>query len=112
MTESQINEVRDQSLKLIDEQMSKQVRESDLEAFKQEAEDQIQYLNVSTDQQQMIHYLVDQGIVVNDVLNEKKTEELKQAAREAVQPVMIYQGEIIVREGNQIDSAAMKNLNF
>ena len=89
MTESQINEVRDQSLKLIDEQMSKQVRESDLEAFKQEAEDQIQYLNVSTDQQQMIHYLVDQGIVVNDVLNEKKTEELKQAAREAVQPVMI-----------------------
>ena len=112
MTESQINEVRDQSLKLIDEQMSKQVRESDLEAFKQEAEDQIQYLNVSTDQQQMIHYLVDQGIVVNDVLNEKKTEELKQAAREAVQPVMIYQGEIIVREGNQIDSAAMKKLEL
>lgn len=112
MTESQINEVHDQSLKLIDEQMSKQVRESDLEAFKQEAEDQIQYLNVSTDQQQMIHYLVDQGIVVNDVLNEKKTEELKQAAREAVQPVMIYQGEIIVREGNQIDSAAMKKLEL
>lgn len=112
MTESQINEVRDQSLKLIDEQMSKQVRESDLEAFKQEAEDQIQYLNVSTDQQQMIHYLVDQGIVVNDVLNEKKTEELKQAAREAVQPVVIYQGEIIVREGNQIDSAAMKKLEL
>ncbi|MDT2835388.1 HDIG domain-containing protein [Enterococcus durans] len=112
MTESQINEVRDESLKLIDEQMSKQVRESDLEAFKQEAEDQIQYLNVSTDQQQMIHYLVDQGIVVNDVLNEKKTEELKQAAREAVQPVMIYQGEIIVREGNQIDSAAMKKLEL
>lgn len=112
ITESQINEVRDQSLKLIDEQMSKQVRESDLEAFKQEAEDQIQYLNVSTDQQQMIHYLVDQGIVVNDVLNEKKTEELKQAAREAVQPVMIYQGEIIVREGNQIDSAAMKKLEL
>lgn len=112
MTESQINEVRDQSLKLIDEQMSKQVRESDLEAFKQEAEDQIQYLNVSTDQQQMIHYLVYQGIVVNDVLNEKKTEELKQAAREAVQPVMIYQGEIIVREGNQIDSAAMKKLEL
>ena len=112
MTESQINEVRDQILKLIDEQMSKQVRESDLEAFKQEAEDQIQYLNVSTDQQQMIHYLVDQGIVVNDVLNEKKTEELKQAAREAVQPVMIYQGEIIVSEGNHIDSAAMKKLEL
>ena len=112
MTETEIHTVRDESLKLIDEQMSKQVRESELEAFKQEAEDQIQYLNVTTEQQQMIRYLVDQGIVVNDVLNEKKTEELKQSAREAVQPVMIFQGEIIVREGNQIDASAMKKLEL
>lgn len=67
---------------------------------------------MTPDQQQTIHYLVDQGIVVNDVLNEKKTEELKQSARSAVQPVMIYQGEIIVREGNQIDADAMKSLNY
>ncbi|HFD1715871.1 TPA: HDIG domain-containing metalloprotein [Enterococcus faecium] len=112
MTETEIHTVRDESLKLIDEQMSKQVRESELEAFKQEAEEQIQYLNVTPAQQQMIRYLVDQGIVVNDVLNEKKTEELKQSAREAVQPVMIFQGEIIVREGNQIDASAMKKLEL
>ncbi len=60
----------------------------------------------------MIRYLVDQGIVVNDVLDEKKDEELKQSAREAVQPVMIFQGEIIVREGNQIDASAMKKLEL
>lgn len=72
MTETEIHTVRDESLKLIDEQMSKQVRESELEAFKQEAEEQIQYLNVTPAQQQMIRYLVDQGIVVNDVLNEKR----------------------------------------
>ena len=71
MTETEIHTVRDESLKLIDEQMSKQVRESG-GSFKQEAEDQIQYLNVTTEQQQMIRYLVDQGIVVNDVLNEKR----------------------------------------
>ncbi|WP_165003532.1 MULTISPECIES: HDIG domain-containing metalloprotein [unclassified Enterococcus] len=112
LTADEIATVRDESLKLIDEQMNKQVRESELEAFKQEAEDQIQYLDVSAQQQQVIHYLVDQGIVVNDVLNEKKTEELRQSAREAVQPVMIFQGEIIVREGNQIDAAAMKKLEL
>ncbi|MDY4307477.1 hypothetical protein SNF32_09615 [Enterococcus mundtii] len=109
MSESEITTVRDESLKLIDEQMSKQVRESDLDNFKQEANDKIQYLNVSAEQQEMIRYLVDQGIVVNDVLNEKRTEELKQEARDSIQPVMIFQGEIIVREGNQIDAAAMKN---
>lgn len=112
MSESEITTVRDESLKLIDEQMSKQVRESDLDNFKQEAEDKIQYLNVSAEQQEMIRYLVDQGIVVNDVLNEKRTEELKQEARDSIQPVMIFQGEIIVREGNQIDAAAMKKLEL
>ena len=112
MSESEITTVRDESLKLIDEQMSKQVRESDLDNFKQEANDKIQYLNVSAQQQEMIRYLVDQGIVVNDVLNEKRTEELKQEARDSIQPVMIFQGEIIVREGNQIDAAAMKKLEL
>lgn len=112
MSESEITTVRDESLKLIDEQMSKQVRESDLDNFKQEANDKIQYLNVSAEQQEMIRYLVDQGIVVNDVLNEKRTEELKQEARDSIQPVMIFQGEIIVREGNQIDAAAMKKLEL
>ncbi|MBO0432012.1 HDIG domain-containing metalloprotein [Enterococcus sp. DIV0660C] len=112
MTEDELSTVRDESLKLIDEQMSKQVRESDVDTFKQEAQDKIQYLNVTSAQQQVLNYLVDQGIVVNDVLNEKKTEELKANAREAVQPVMIFQGEIIVREGNQIDAAAMKKLEL
>ncbi|OTP27894.1 HD family phosphohydrolase [Enterococcus mundtii] len=112
MSESEITTVRDESLKLIDEQMSKQVRESDLDNFKQEANDKIQYLNVSAEQQEMIRYLVDQGIIVNDVLNEKRTEELKQEARDSIQPVMIFQGEIIVREGNQIDAAAMKKLEL
>lgn len=112
MSESEITTVRDESLKLIDEQMSKQVRESDLDNFKQEANDKIQYLNVSAEQQEMIRYLVDQGIVVNNVLNEKRTEELKQEARDSIQPVMIFQGEIIVREGNQIDAAAMKKLEL
>lgn len=112
MSESEITTVRDESLKLIDEQMSKQVRESDLDNFKQEANDKIQYLNVSAEQQEMIRYLVDQGIVVNDVLNEKRTEELKQEARDSIQPVMIFQGEIIVREGNQIDAAAMKKVEL
>lgn len=112
MSESEITTVRDESLKLIDEQMSKQVRESDLDNFKQEAEDKIQYLNFSAEQQEMIRYLVDQGIVVNDVLNEKRTEDLKQEARDSIQPVMIFQGEIIVREGNQIDAAAMKKLEL
>jgi putative nucleotidyltransferase with HDIG domain len=112
LNSDELETVRNESLKLIDEQMSKQVRDSDLETFKQEAEDKLQYLNVSTDQQRAIRYLIDQGIVVNDFLNEKKTEALRETARQSVQPVMIYQGEIIVREGTQIDASAIEKLKL
>ncbi|MFV0561371.1 MAG: HD family phosphohydrolase [Enterococcus sp.] len=112
MTDEEIKEVRDESLTLIDEQMNKKVKDSDLESAKQTAEDEIQYLNVSTEQQQLIRNLVDISIVVNDFLNEKKTADLKTAAEQAVQPVMIYQGEIIVREGTQIDATAMEKLEL
>jgi putative nucleotidyltransferase with HDIG domain len=112
LNSDELETVRNESIKLIDEQMNKQVRDSDLETFKQEAEDKLQYLNVSAEQQRVIRYLIDQGIVVNDFLNEKKTEALRETARQSVQPVMIYQGEIIVREGNQIDASAIEKLEL
>ncbi len=62
--------------------------------------------------QQVIRYIVNQGIVVNDMPMKKRTEELRQKAMNAVQPAMIYQGEIIVREGTQIDAKAVEKLEL
>ncbi|MES5431912.1 hypothetical protein ABVL85_15835, partial [Enterococcus gallinarum] len=59
-----------------------------------------------------LRFLVNQGIVVNAFPHEKRTEEARQAAKDAVQPVMIYQGEIIVREGSQIYSNALEKLQL
>lgn len=112
MTADEIATIQTESLKLIDEQMAKQIRESDLENFQQEATDKLQYLNITAAQQQDIRYLINLGIVVNDFPNEKRTEELREAARQAIQPVMIFQGEIIVREGSQIDATAIEKLKL
>ncbi|MBO1307558.1 HDIG domain-containing protein [Enterococcus sp. 669A] len=108
----QLDQVETAALNLSDEQMNKRIRESDLEQYKQEAIDQIADLGLNDNQNQVIQYLLENGIVVNDVLNEKRTEDLREQAESSVQPVMIYQGEVIVREGSQIDANAFNKLKL
>ncbi|MFU1822330.1 hypothetical protein ACM6QP_15985, partial [Enterococcus faecium] len=79
-----------ESLMLVDDAMQNHVRESDLDKIRQEANGKIQYLDITSTMQQVIRYIVNQGIVVNDIANEKRTEELRQKAMNAVQPAMIY----------------------
>jgi putative nucleotidyltransferase with HDIG domain len=92
--------------------MSKQVRQSNLAEARKDAEEKVGFLDVTSNQAQAIRLMLNQGIVVNTFLNERKTQDLQEAAKEAVQPVMIYQGEIIVREGSQIDANAIEKLNL
>lgn len=112
LNSQQLDQVKTSTLKLNDEQMSKRIRESDLEAYRQEAIDQVSNLGLTDNQNQVIQYLLESGIVVNDILNEKRTEDLREQAKSSVQPVMIYQGEIIVREGSQIDASAFNKLKL
>ena len=100
------------SLRLVDEQMAKRIRQSDLEEYKQQAIDKIQELNLSETASLAARYLLEEGIIVNDSLNQKRTDELKEQASKSVQPVMIYQGEVIVREGSQIDANAINKLKL
>lgn len=109
---SQLEAVKTESLALIDEQMEKRIRETDLSDDKQLALDKIDMTNHTEVQVQVIRYLIEDGIVINDVLNETRTAELKRQARQSVQPVMIYQGEVVVREGSQIDATALNKLDL
>lgn len=112
LTSAQLELVKTKALDLIDTQMEKRIRQNELSSYKQEALDQLDETGLSDLQIQSIRYLIQDGIVVNDVLNESRTTELKKQARNAVQPVMIYQGEVIVREGSQIDATAMTKLEL
>lgn len=107
-----LTKVGTESLKLLDEQMAKRIRQSDLAEYKQQAVDKIQNLGLSEESSQAIRYLLEEGVVINDSLNQKRTDELKEQASDSVQPVMIYQGEVIVREGSQIDANAINKLKM
>jgi len=112
LSDDELETVETYALQLVDEQMAKQIRQSELSSFRSEAVDKVQFLDVTSDMGSVLRFLVNQGIVVNDFPNEKRTEEARQTAMDAVQPVMIYQGEIIVREGSQIDANALEKLQL
>lgn len=111
LSQDDLAQVKEESLSIIDQQMTEQIQQEDLSEARQDAEQQVEGLDLSSEQSEAVSYLVDEGIIVNTFLNEQKTDELKQEAEDSVQPVMIYQGEIIVREGSQIDSSAIQKLN-
>lgn len=52
------------------------------------------------------------AISETELLDENQTEELKQQAREAVEPTRILQGQIIVQEGELIDREVYRQLEF
>lgn len=112
LSSSDLTKVGTETLKLLDEQMAKRIRQSDLAEYKQQAIDKIQGLGLSDEANQAIRYLLEEGVVINDSLNQKRTDELKEQASDSVQPVMIYQGEVIVREGSQIDANAINKLKL
>lgn len=104
--------VRDTSVNIIEETMKEHIRSDNIASIKQNAYDQIRLSELDNSEQQLVRYITDNAIVVNEVLDEKKTEEMKEAARANVSPVMIYYGEVIVREGVQIDSRAYQKLKL
>lgn len=112
LSESDVETVKKESISLVETKMAEPIRNSNLEAVRQKINDEIQYLNINRDLQQLIKYVADRAIVINEAANDKKTEELREQARNNVKPVMIYQGEVIVREGVQIDKRAIQKLEI
>lgn len=112
LNEEELTSVKENSLNLIDEQMGNQIRQSGLAEVRRAAEDKLEMLDLSNTQVQAVRTMINQGIVANTFLNERRTEELQEAAKDAIRPVMIIQGEIIVREGSQIDANAIEKLTL
>src|SRR5699024_3639759 len=112
LKDADLKQVKEESLKIVEQKMTDQIRQSNLEDARKDSYKQVKVLDLSENQTEVAEALMNAGIVVNTYLNEQKTSELKEKAKETVAPVMIYQGEIIVREGSQIDTTAIQKLNI
>lgn len=112
LSDSQIQSVQKVSTSIVGRYMKDHIRQNTLSNTKQNAMKSIPDSNLSSTEIELIKIVVNEGIAVNEVSNQKRTNELKEEAKNSVKPVMIYQGEIIVREGAQIDSQAMQKLKL
>ncbi|QIL47023.1 HDIG domain-containing protein [Vagococcus coleopterorum] len=91
--------------------MGEPIRETQLDAIKQKAISDVENSDLDSTLKSVASPIMERTIVSNEAANEKRTEELRAQASENVAPSMIYQGEVIVREGVQIDQAAIQKLD-
>lgn len=112
LNKNQIENLRRLTVAIVQKYMSLHIRDNTLSNTKQQAIDELESADLSPDEEELAKIIINESIVVNEVANVKKTEQRKEQARRNVTPVMIYQGEIIVREGERIDQKAMDKLQL
>ncbi|CAM3946831.1 HD family phosphohydrolase [Catellicoccus marimammalium] len=110
LSHNELENARKVSTALVDKYMSMHIRTNTLANTKQQALRELDQLQIPKNEHVIDEALINNGLVVNEISNSKKTEELREKAKQSVAPVMIYQGEIIVREGSPIDAKAMEKL--
>lgn len=109
---SELSVLKKIAVEEVDSTLENRIRLSNLQTEKQAAKDSLQYENLTSQSQQLLSLIYDKAIVVNEVANEKATEAARQNAKNNVLPAMIYQGEIIVREGVQIDAKSLEKIEL
>ncbi|QCA29600.1 HDIG domain-containing protein [Vagococcus xieshaowenii] len=112
LKEDNLSAVKAQLLTVVGNAMANHIHEETLTDYREKAKDNLDKIALNDQEISLANSLIRLTVVPNEFLDEKKTEELKASARQSVNPVMIYHGEVIVREGVQIDARAMKKLEL
>ncbi|MCS7178870.1 MAG: HDIG domain-containing protein [Anaerolineae bacterium] len=105
------NRVQLEVLNVIAETMRRGVREDDLDSARRQAAERVG-LDLSADEAAVTTALAQRLIVPNSFYDEEATRQARQAAREAVPPVVrtLEANEIIVREGQRVSALDLEAL--
>ncbi len=109
---SQVSLIKELTLSEVMEVMTERVSIDNLEKAKSAVEDRLSLTSLPNNQKQAMITVAQQSIVPNFFLDPEQTEQSRQEAIEAVQPVMIREGQIIVEEGAMINREVMEQLRL
>lgn len=99
--------------KLVDETLSNPIRKENLSAVRNDVETKIrEHESISQSITSVFVTIGRVAIVETEKLDEQRTEERIQQARESVEPTRILQGQIIVQEGELIDREIYRQLEL
>lgn len=106
-----LKEIQAVVVNVIGKELEKPIRVTDLPMTKYEAERQVRLENVlPKNLEQPVVSIVRSLIVETEIINEEMTVQRTEEARNAVEPIRILQGQVIVREGQVIDSEVYRQL--
>ncbi|MED3661526.1 HDIG domain-containing metalloprotein [Ureibacillus sp. FSL K6-8385] len=111
--EKELDNAQTKLINFVQDALSKPVRKENVSAVQDGLESKIR--SGGGIDEELIPLYVTLGraaIVETEKLDKEKTEELKQQAREAVEPTRILQGQIIVQEGELIDREKYRQLEL
>ncbi|WP_349769306.1 HD family phosphohydrolase [Bacillus sp. NTK071] len=109
---SQVTLIKELTLSEVMEVMTDRVSIDNLEKSKDDVEDRLSLTSLPNDQKKAMITVAQQSIIPNYFLDPEQTEQSRQEAIEAVQPVMIREGQIIVEEGAMINREVMEQLRL
>lgn len=103
---------KDLTVTAINNVMSKRISAEEVENAKKRVEEELKYSPLSSGLKSAAIALGRYGVIQNEFYDPKATEELRQQAKESVEPVKILQGQIIVEEGKLIDREIFRQLKL
>lgn len=93
---------------VVETQMKNAISESNVTKAQEEAKKTLFYSDYSDTERDLLGQLVTVSVVVNNVLDKEATQKAKEAAKVAVTPVKILQGQVLIQEGHVISNQEIR----
>ncbi|MGD8903737.1 MAG: HDIG domain-containing protein, partial [Anaerolineae bacterium] len=112
LDEEEWQEVKDETVRVLVRAMQGEIQESRVSEVRRSLSTLIS-LSMSGDQATVVEAIAGDLVTANTFYNAVRTDEARQQAREATEPVMVTvrQGEAIVREGSRVSAQAIETLD-
>ena len=93
---------------VVETQMKNAISESNVTKAQEEAKKTLFYSDYSDTERDLLGQLVTVSVVVNNVVDKEATQKAKAAAKAAVTPVKILQGQVLIQEGHVISNQEIR----
>ncbi|GIN60419.1 cyclic-di-AMP phosphodiesterase PgpH [Robertmurraya siralis] len=103
---------KDLTITAINNIMKNKIPADEIENAKKRVEDELRYTNLESNLKNAVIELGRYAIMQNEFYDVEATQELRQQARESVEPVKILQGQIIVEENQLINPEIYRQLEL
>ena len=93
---------------VVETQMKNAISESNVTKAQEEAKKTLFYSDYSDSERDLLGQLVNVSVIVNNVVDKEATQKAKDAAKAAVTPVKILQGQVLIQEGHVISNQEIR----